>query len=363
MNPLQDIALNDMIDLVNSSHIPCGVFNYVHRPVALSSELEKIMPDNQQLLELLDADSIKKLPQAFGCIGNITLSTVPIKGNIYLIDVYYFGRTNNSYYLGTFRDIKSADSDKYFKAAALIQSNLQKTSEIIQEISMASNGSLELVSDSKISSDILAYIHRCSYRLMRYHTDSKLLNNIIFHIQPCDFESLDPVEIIKSVIKYTKEVNPDLKVKFSLNYEENDLSVFCDRKMMTRAIANVFSNILLLAQSKKPEIQIDVISVINGYTKITIECNKLKLTAKEIDMLMTGDFKSERKKATYDGLYITNSIILQHNGIFTVKSEKDTGTRIILGLYENIPKLQFRDSARPNDGDILHDIIVAELMM
>ncbi len=362
MNPLLDMALNDMVDLVRESHIPCGIYNFLNIPIEISNELEKITGQKSSLTDILNEDSLSIASKHLDRVGNVTLTSVELIGTVYYIDIYFFGRNNKQYYLATFRDSRYSVLEKHFRTAALVQSNLQMTSDIIQDIAMASNGYIKSVSDEKISNDVLWHIHMCSYRLMRYHTDIKLLCDMIFDIHPTKYSILDPVRLIKSIISGYKETHAESNAKFTLKCAEKDLSVYCDRQMITRAISNIFANMLLLTSAKKPEISINIDQILQDYTRIAIHCNKLKLTQKEIDMLMTGDFKSAQKRTTYDGLYITNSILIQHKGIFDIKTHEEKGTVFLIGLFDNVVKMKFKDYENPDDGDILHDIIISEFL-
>lgn len=172
-------------------------------------------------------------------------------------------------------------------------------------------------------------------------SDIELLLKFIQEVWPIKREYYDFNRVFTKIIEEYKKAKINKKATFKFTFNRDESVIYCDNMYMTKAILNIFINLLQLSSSENTTLHIDMTSFI-GNTKLEIYSNRIVVDEDKISEMMLGN-NLNTIGTKYLGLYIAYTIILRHEGKFKITSNAKEGTRISISLPLNSTKeLEFR---------------------
>ncbi len=145
-----------------------------------------------------------------------------------------------------------------------------------------------------------------------------------------EYEELNIIDILHSTILDFSPLCEKKEIKIQENYQENLISIFCDKLMITRIISNVLSNAVEHTN-------------IDGEIKCSVNKSHLetRISISNTGSLFLDEYlqsgfvpfysdKLQREKEHFGlGLYMSNLMIKKMNGYLSIKNENEQATVII----------------------------------
>jgi nitrogen fixation/metabolism regulation signal transduction histidine kinase len=146
-----------------------------------------------------------------------------------------------------------------------------------------------------------------------------------------EFSEVSLKDLCNSVISLLTADFENRKISLSLNVMPEDLTLYCDRQLMSQVLINLLTN-SMYALEDRPGARIEVICSEND-SRITIEVqDNGKGINQENRKKIFIPFFSTRDTGSGIGLSFSKFVILQHGGRVKVESEIDKGTVFTIDL-------------------------------
>ena len=146
-----------------------------------------------------------------------------------------------------------------------------------------------------------------------------------------EFSEVSLKDLCNSVISLLTADFENRKISLSLNVIPEDLTLYCDRQLMSQVLINLLTN-SMYALEDRPGARIEVICSEND-SRITIEVqDNGKGINQENRKKIFIPFFSTRDTGSGIGLSFSKFVILQHGGRVKVESEIDKGTVFTIDL-------------------------------
>lgn len=152
---------------------------------------------------------------------------------------------------------------------------------------------------------------------------------VISSSQQLDFEMIDPLEILDSIVESTRSFAEKKSIQLDVSCDEDIPFIQGDASKLREAILNLLMN-ACEAVEVGGWIQLEM-KMQNGNIQLTIEDNGCGIPKEKLDSIFDLFFTT-KKSGTGIGLFITSEVIMAHHGTITVDSEPGKGTKFIINL-------------------------------
>jgi signal transduction histidine kinase len=196
---------------------------------------------------------------------------------------------------------------------------IKETSEKIRNEELASFADSLLISSQKLVSLIA---NLTGWALLQ--KDGIRVNPVIFNI----YQLTD--EIVK-----TAALNAELKKIEISNEMPQSAEAFADREMIATVIRNILSNAIKFTQ-KEGRVKISG-SAESNFFKLTIKDSGVGMTQEKISCILSGDNHisgagTENEKGTGLGLSVSREFIVKNNGLLTIESQLNAGSKFTISI-------------------------------
>lgn len=176
--------------------------------------------------------------------------------------------------------------------------------------------------------------HNKNYSIVRRELDkiNDLLLDFIQFAKPMDnlLENVDIMEIFEKLISDLKiSYNKPMSISLTTSCMPEERFVICDKSKIERVFFNLIKN-SVEAIDDNGKIKINV-GVKSNYLKITIEDNGKGMTEEELEKI-SSPFYTTKKGGSGLGLFMSRTIIGEHNGLFEITGKENEGCKVLIML-------------------------------
>lgn len=327
-----------------------------------SSYFLRDFKNKRHLLFELRGTNLEKATLAQQVKQNTTVKITKYRTKPLYIDLIWFLDEKGDYYCLAFAYVDNYEALKqHTNNFALLHSNYHREKDIVQNILSASYCGTP---SENYAVNNLSYVHKEAMKLIKLNSDNEVLTDIIADVWPIKLEIYNCLPIIHQIVDEYKNIHPENTTKFNITANNDEAFFYCDRFYFTKALSNIFANIIMYSGKKSEVIDIDIQSDW-FFTDIRITDNKLILNERVIDEILSGRLDKLDDNPHY-GLYLANSIILRHKGSLTISSNVEIGTEITIRMLfnddDNGKKIVFRQDSHPDDKAKLSETITSEIL-
>ncbi|WP_134686600.1 sensor histidine kinase [Brevibacillus migulae] len=154
------------------------------------------------------------------------------------------------------------------------------------------------------------------------------LNETIYGQIPLKAEEADIVELVRRTVADVSSAPWATGYLFVMDPEPERISLFCDPKLMTRAIRNVLVN-AVVHNPEGTEIVVRISQLVDRIIEIQVEDNGVGFNETFVN---SGSAKTSSSERSGLGLTIAKKFVEAHGGYFIISSKPNEGTSISIRL-------------------------------
>ncbi len=353
---------NELKKVIYSLPYPFALLNSAFAPIVANFAFISKTGISDSIDTLVGPDEVNKLYDAQKTHEDISITYRKDALDTYILEIKWIPCVySGDYYCFCIANKDNQiESQKHYGELALIYRNLNKLHDMnrsfISELDELYLITADTLTDLHIKLDNVKYNF---LKLDKIGADIELLTNFMQEIWPLKQEHYNCYTVINNIINEYNTIKGRKKATFKLTTNTENAVFFCDKLYMTKALLNIFTNILQLSSSENTTLHIDINSNL-GKTNIEIYSNRLILDEQKINALMNGT-DLELYGDQYLGLYIAYSIILRHQGKFKFTSDAENGTRVSISIpFTSEKTLKLRSNPVSPDYSFVSDISQTE---